>query len=179
MQYFIGISPPKSFSSDVSRFRKKWLNNQIDEAVEPHITLKAQGGLTPDESWIKDVQKACQKIESFEVIIGETAFFGEDVLYLQVDSPELKKLHERLVAAINPSDEMIEQYFELDQFVPHLTLAKTSYGLSVQKLKEMAHLASEELGICRFELESIRIYQENVDGRYRKYIDIPLGLHKS
>lgn len=125
------------------------------------------------------MQKACQKIEPFEVIIGETAFFGEDVLYLQIDSPELKKLHERLVAAINPSDEMIAQYFELDQFVPHLTLAKTSYGLSAQQLKEMAQLASEELGICRFELESIRIYQENGNGRYRKYIDIPLGLHKS
>lgn len=179
MQYFIGISPPKNFSSGVSGFRKKWLNSQIDEAVEPHITLKAQGGLTPDESWIEDVRKACQKIEPFEVMIGGTAFFGEDVLYLQVDSLELTKLHERLVKAIKPSDEMIAQYFELDQFVPHLTLAKTSYGLSVQQLKEMAQLASEELDICQFELEFIRIYQENGNGRYRKYMDIPLGSHKS
>lgn len=179
MQYFIGISPPKSFSNRVSRFRKSWLNGQVEKAVEPHITLKAQGGLTPDESWFEDVRQACRKIEPFEVAIGNTAFFGEDVLYLEVDSSEIKKLHERLVEAIKPSDEMISQYFELDRFVPHLTLAKTSYGLSVQQLKEMAQLASEELDICQFELESIRIYQENGNGRYRKYVDIPLGSHKS
>ena len=175
MKYFIGIVPPDNYRSTLSQFRKQWPDNWIDEIVEPHITLKAQGGLTPDESWLEDVRQACRKIEPFEVAIGNTAFFGEDVLYLQVESSELKKLHERLVGAIKPSDEMIAQYFELDQFIPHLTLAKTSYGLSVQQLKEMSQLASEELGTCRFEVNFIRVYQENGTGVYRKYMDIPLS----
>lgn len=179
MQYFIGISPPRNFANEVSRFRKKWPDNWIDEIVEPHITLKAQGGLATDESWIEDVRKACKETERFEVIIGRTAFLGEEILYLQVESQGLKKLHERLVAVVEPTDEMIAQYFELDRFVPHLTLAKTSYGLSVRQLKEMAQLANEELEICRFKVESIRIYQENGSGAYRKYMDIPLGIQQN
>ncbi|MEZ0481573.1 2'-5' RNA ligase family protein [Planococcus sp. SSTMD024] len=175
MKYFIGIVPADKFINRLSRFRKQWPDNQIDEVVEPHITLKAQGGLTPDESWLEGVRKACQKIAPFEVMIGGTAFFGKEILYLQVDSLELKKLHERLVAIIKPTDEMIAQYFELDQFVPHLTLAKTSYGLSAQQLKEMAQLASKEFDSCRFVIGSIRIYQKNGSGAYRKYMDIPFG----
>ncbi|MFK8794517.1 2'-5' RNA ligase family protein [Planococcus plakortidis] len=175
MKYFIGIVPPDKFKSRLSRFRKQWPDNQIDEVVEPHITLKAQGGLTPDESWLEDVRKACKETERFAAVIGGTAFFGKDILYLQVDSQELKKLHERLVVIIEPTDEMIAQYFELDQFVPHLTLAKTNYGLSAPQLKEMAQLVSQELETCRFEVDSIRIYQENGSGAYRRYMDIPFG----
>ncbi|MBU9674480.1 2'-5' RNA ligase family protein [Planococcus sp. CP5-4] len=175
MQYFIGISPPADYTNQVSQFRKQWPDNRIDEIVEPHITLKAQGGLTPDESWLENVRKACEKTNRFRATIGGTAFFGEEILYLQVESQGLKKLHERLVELIEPTDEMIAQYFELDQFIPHLTLAKTSYGLSAQQLKEMAQLASEALDSCWFEVDSIRVYQENGTGVYRKYIDIPVG----
>lgn len=175
MKYFIGIVPPNNVKNRLSRFRKQWSDNQIDEVVEPHITLKAQGGLTPDESWLEDVRKVCNETNRFDAAINGTAFFGEDILYLEVDSLELKKLHERLVAVIEPTDEMIAQYFELDQFVPHLTLAKTSYGLSVQQLKAMAQHASEELDTCRFEVDFIRVYQESGTGIYRKYMDIPVG----
>lgn len=175
MQYFIGISPPADYTNQVSQFRKQWPDNWIDEIVEPHITLKAQGGLTPDESWIEDVRKVCEETNRFDAAINGTAFLGEDILYLEVDSLELKKLHERLVAVIEPTDEMITQYFELDQFVPHLTLAKTSYGLSVQQIKEMAEHASEELDTCRFEVDFMRVYQGNGTGVYRKYMDIPVG----
>lgn len=179
MQYFFGISPPEHFSNEVRRFRKQWPDSRIEEVVEPHITLKAQGGLTPDESWLADVRKICGETGRFEALIGGTAFFGEDILYLEVDSLELARLHGRLVEAIKQTSTMIAQYFELDQFVPHLTLAKTSYGLSAQQLKEMAQHADQELGICQFEVDSIRLYQENGNGIYRKYMDIPLGSHKS
>ncbi|WP_211655377.1 2'-5' RNA ligase family protein [Planococcus alpniumensis] len=176
MQYFIGISPPADYTNQLSQFRKQWPDNRIDKIVEPHITLKAQGGLTPDESWLENVRKACEKTNRFEATVGGTAFFGEEILYLQVESQGLKKLHERLVAVVEPTDEMIAQYFELDQFVPHLTLAKTSYGLSVQQLKAMAQHASEELDTCRFEVDFIRVYQESGTGVYRKHTDIPLGI---
>ena len=179
MQYFIGISPPADYTNQVSQFRKQWPDNWIDEIVEPHITLKAQGGLTPDESWLENVRKACEKTNPFEATVGGTAFFGEEILYLQVESQGLKTLHERLVEVIEPTDEMIAQYFELDQFIPHLTLAKTSYGLSARQLKEMAQHADEELDSYQFEVDSIRIYRENGNGVYRKYMGIPLGSHKS
>ncbi|MEN2766282.1 hypothetical protein [Ornithinibacillus xuwenensis] len=46
MQYFIGIVPSEEYSMKIIAFRNKWTNNSIHDVVEPHITLKAQGGLT-------------------------------------------------------------------------------------------------------------------------------------
>ncbi|MBN8191814.1 hypothetical protein JI667_06580 [Bacillus sp. NTK074B] len=53
MNYFIGINPPEEYKSRISAFRNKWKNNFIDDIVEPHITLKAQGGLKEGTSPIE------------------------------------------------------------------------------------------------------------------------------
>lgn len=45
-EYFIGIVPPKEYLKRIELFQTKWMNHL---GVEPHITLKAQGGLTPDK----------------------------------------------------------------------------------------------------------------------------------
>ena len=42
--YFIGIAPPAEYLERVEHFQRKWMNFLF---VEPHVTLKAQGGLTP------------------------------------------------------------------------------------------------------------------------------------
>ncbi|WP_371932625.1 hypothetical protein [Bacillus carboniphilus] len=42
VEYFIGIVPPEEYLERVELFQNKWIK-QSD--VEPHITLKAQGGI--------------------------------------------------------------------------------------------------------------------------------------
>ncbi|QHJ69141.1 2'-5' RNA ligase family protein [Planococcus halotolerans] len=176
MQYFIGVVPPESELEKLKEFRNQWPANRIDDLVEPHITLKAQGGLSADESWLENIKEAAAGFPGFPVQLGEPRFFGEDILYLSMDSPELQELHETLVKAAGATPEQIEQYFELDLFVAHLTLAKTAYGLSREELKEMAAAASKELApYPAFTIESIRIYRKS-DGQqgYVKYMDVPL-----
>lgn len=176
MQYFIGIVPPKAYVNEVAVFRGKWANNTIDQVVEPHITLKAQGGLTPDEKWIEAVAEVCSQTKPFSLAISEPEFFGEEILYLSAQSEKLQILHNDLVAKIAPSSELIEQYFELNHFTPHLTLAKTSYGVTRQELQDMARLVKEEVQSgFTFQVDFVRIYQENGTGRYVKYMDIPLS----
>lgn len=145
MQYFIGIVPAEEYKTKVIDFRNKWKNNSIGEIVEPHITLKAQGGLTPDEKWLSKVKHVCAETKPFHIKLEKPKFFWEEILYLSVSSKQLHSLHNNIVNAVAPSKELIEKYFELDNFVPHMTLGKITYGLSKQELRDMARLSETEI----------------------------------
>ncbi|MBT2636668.1 2'-5' RNA ligase family protein [Bacillus sp. ISL-39] len=180
VEYFIGIVPPEDYLTKIIQFQSKWVRHL---GVEPHITLKAQGGLAPDKKWIDKVQRVCENFNPFQVSLGKPMYFGDNILYLSVSSHELHQLHEKIVQEILPSEELIQQYFELDAFVPHLTLGKEQYGgnistgLSKKELKEMESLADIELSpYPKFEVNFIRVYQlNNEKQRYEKYLDITLG----
>ncbi|MCA1063737.1 2'-5' RNA ligase family protein [Rossellomorea sp. AcN35-11] len=176
MKYFIGIVPPEEYKIKVVEFRDKWKNNSISDVVEPHITLKAQGGLTTDEKWLSIVKEVCYKTKPFLISLAKPMFFGEEILYLSTSSKELQTLHEIIVREIDPPNELIEKYFELDNFVPHMTLGKTTYGLTKQELINMARLAVKELvPLPAFEVSFVRVYKESDPNRYIKYVDIPLN----
>ncbi len=176
MQFFIGIVPPEEYKQKVIEFQHKWINNTITDVVEPHITLKAQGGLTEDKKWLNNVKNICCTTEPFQISLGEPMFFGEDILYISARSHELHGLHRRIVGEIAPSRHLIKKYFELEDFVPHMTLGKTTYGLTKQELIEMSKLAEEELSpFPAFDVNFIRVYQEIEQNKYRKLEDIPLG----
>nr|WP_174612755.1 2'-5' RNA ligase family protein [Virgibacillus ihumii] len=178
MQYFIGVVPPDEYLSRIKQFRQRWRNNSIDEVVEPHITLKAQGGLTEDTRWFEPVKLVCKNFRPFQLSLNEPRFFAEGILYLSAKSEALYKLHRQLVEEISPPGDDIKKYFELDDFVPHLTLGKTNYGLTRQDLQVMAASAIEELNpFPTFDVNFVRVYQE-VDNQYRKLEDIRLGESK-
>ncbi|MFF2752808.1 2'-5' RNA ligase family protein [Psychrobacillus sp. NPDC058041] len=180
VEYFIGIVPPKEYLERIEHFQSRWINHL---GVEPHITLKAQGGLTPDKKWIDKVQKVCENFKPFQVSLDKPKYFGDNILYLSVNSNNLHELHQKIVQEISPSEDLIKQYFELDTFVPHLTLGKEqdggniSTGLSKKELKEMERLADKELTpFPDFEVNFIRVYKLNIEKqRYEKHLDISLS----
>jgi 2'-5' RNA ligase len=180
VEYFIGIVPPEEYLEQIEHFQSKWINQL---GVEPHITLKAQGGLTPDKKWIDKVQKVCENFKPFQMSLDKLNYFGDNILYLSVNSNNLHKLHQKIVHEISPSEDLIIQYFELDAFVPHLTLGKEQYGgniptgLSKKELKEMERLAERELTpYPDFEVNFIRVYELNIEKQiYEKYLDISLS----
>jgi 2'-5' RNA ligase len=133
-EYFIGIVPPDEYMKLIEEFQCKWMNFI---GVEPHITLKAQGGLTPDIAWINKVEKVCEHFNPFQISLGKPMYFGDNILFLSATSNELYLLHQEIVREISPSDDLIKKYFELDDFVPHLTLGKEQYGLFKQELIDM------------------------------------------
>ena len=180
VEYFIGIVPPKEYLERIEQFQTRWVNHL---GVEPHITLKARGGLTSDKKWIDKVQNICQDFKSFDLSLGEPKYFGDNILYLTVRSKDLYELHQKIVKEISPSENLIKQYFELDDFIPHLTLGKGQYvgnistGLSKNELTQMKDLVDKELAPYPvFEVDFIRIYGLDPDKkRYEKYLDIPLN----
>ncbi|MFS1511602.1 2'-5' RNA ligase family protein [Chengkuizengella sp. SCS-71B] len=175
MQYFVGIVPPDEYIEKIIRFQSRWKNNLLVNVVEPHITVKAQGGLTDDIRWIYKLQQVCKGFSSFEVSLDEPMFFGESVLFLSIKSEKIVELHQKIVNAISPDNELIKKYMELDDYVPHLTLGQTFWGLSSEELKDMGNCSKQELSpYPTFEINFIRIYQEIETNRYVKYLDISL-----
>lgn len=176
MQYFIGIVPPEEFNNKITEFQQKYNSKKILASVEPHLTLKAQGGLTEDKEWIDRVQKICANFSSFKLTISDPKLFGDDILYLSAQSPELFELHNELVKAVSPTQEAIKKYFELEDFTPHITIGKTFYGTSLEELNTMKLLSEKELGpYPAFEVTYIRIYEETELGAYKPYLDIELN----
>lgn len=49
LQYLIGIVPPTAYAQRIAAFQRRWPTNETPGTVEPHITVKAQGGLTPSQ----------------------------------------------------------------------------------------------------------------------------------
>ncbi|WP_377890167.1 2'-5' RNA ligase family protein [Alkalihalobacillus sp. R86527] len=179
-EYFIGIVPPEDYLKRIEEFQGKW-NERT--GVEPHVTLKAQGGLSANQEWIEKVKEVCKTVKAFQMTLDRPAYFGDSVLYLPVRSDELVELHHLLVETISPPNHLIKQYFERDDFVPHLTLGKEKYGggisngVSKEDLKEMENQARIELApypTC--EVTFIRIYELNVaEQKYEKLLDVSLG----
>jgi 2'-5' RNA ligase len=153
MYFFIGIVPPEDYKEQISVFRNKWAktfrnrwaNNCFRDLVEPHITVKAQSGLTEDMNWLEKVRETCSSFPIFQLTLSEPATFGTAVTFLSVESKEIYNLHKNMVDAVSPPPELIERYIELDHFIPHLTLGQTKWGMNEAEIIEMKLAAREAL----------------------------------
>lgn len=176
MQFFAGIVPPKDYKDKVIKFQQKWDSNNMWRLVEPHITVKAQSGLTADLSWLAAIRRECASCSKFTVSLSHPETFADAVAYLSVQSPELRPFHERLVKVVSPPPEAVKQYMEIQQFIPHLTLGQTHWGMSPQEIMEMKADASVELApFPTFTVDFIRVYQEVEKYIFAPYEDIALG----
>jgi 2'-5' RNA ligase len=144
--------------------------------VEPHITVKAQGGLSEDKGWISSVKKAVQGYPNFHISMVDVGNFGENVVFL-TPSPtrELSDLHKILMNTIKPGDELTKKYFEGANYHFHLTLAGTSWGMTSQELLLVKEGAKDKLlKLPKFKVSFIRVYEKKISGgKYEKLIDIP------
>lgn len=177
MQYFIGIPLPDDLKKRIVSFQKSFENNKVPLMVEPHITVKAQGGLSEDKSWIPSIENVVKNYSVFEVSFTDVDSFGEHVAFLVPSSgKELIGLHKILVDTIRPNAELIEKYFEGDNYHFHLTLAGTSWGMTSEELISVKKRAKNELlDLPKFTVSFIRVYErKDSDKPYERLLDIPL-----
>lgn len=176
MQYFIGIVPPDDYKEKIIAFRKRWPSNHLNAVAEPHITVKAQGGLTEDLQWLENVRRTCSSIKCFPLTLSGLGAFGNTVTFLSVETAAIVDLHRSLVSVISPSQEHIDRYFEFDLFHPHLTLGQTYWGMNEAEIDEMKLLAIDELApFPTFNVNFVRIYKEIEPQKYVLFEDIQLG----
>ncbi len=174
MPYFVAAMPPSDYGDRITQFAKRW---NYTPGWPPHITVKAQGGLSDGMGWLELVERVClTSVPGIEVSLGEPKMLGASVLILPVESSALYNLHQMLVDALNPTAAERAQYFEDDRFVLHLTLGQTHYGLTSDDLEEMRIAAQDGLSpFPTFGVSFLRVFYLDIDGSYRKLRDIQLG----
>ena len=169
MDYGIAIVPPEELCCRIKDIQDRFGNN----GIEPHITLKAQGGLGENIKWLENVKLIAKQTSPFKVVLGNVRKFGNEVLYISIDSPGLVTLHNRIIDELNLSPEIIERYFESELFIPHLTLARTQAGYKQDDFPKIRELAEQMLqgSYTSFEVEFMRVYSiENGDCRPKEDI---------
>ncbi|MBD2864032.1 2'-5' RNA ligase family protein [Paenibacillus oceani] len=174
-QFFIGIVLPDEYKQQVIVFRDRWASNGLREVVEPHITVKAQSGLTIDLAWLDKVRRTCSIFPRFKLSLSEPKTFGTAVAFLSVESKEIYDLHRCLMDAVAPSPELVLRY-ELDGFHPHLTLGQTLFGMEDSEIEEMKNQANNVLApFPTFDVTFVRVYKEIQPNKYLPYEDIQLA----
>ncbi|TKD71323.1 2'-5' RNA ligase family protein [Pseudalkalibacillus hwajinpoensis] len=178
MPFFIGILPPLLITNEISSFRKRW---NYQEISPPHITIKAQGGLTEDKSWLPKIENVCHDFPAFDLKLGAPATFGSTVLFSSVISKEIITLHHLLLDAIKPTLEDQKAYFEATDFIPHLTVAKKDGIPSDENFLQMRNDSNEKLvGFEPFKVHSIHVFSLNDNEVYTPVLEVPLRpFHKN
>ena len=175
MQFFIGIVPPDEYKQLIVAFRNRWSSNGLREVVEPHVTVKAQSGLTTDLSWLNKVKETCSLFPSFQLSLAEPSSYGTAVTFLSVESKDIYDLHKRLVEAVSPLPELV-LFYELDGFHPHLTLGQTLFGMETSEVEEMKEAAKHSLApFPTFDVTYVRVYKEIEPNKYVPFEDIQLA----
>lgn len=176
MYFFIGVTPPEDIRQRILHLQTAFHCRLI---AEPHITIKTQSGLTADRAWLKPVENLLRQQTPFHVtltgLLTVPKWFWDEALLLGVQSPGINKIHDDLLRLINPSAELRHKYFEDRPYVPHLTLADRSYGVSREALHAIEARAKQELiDLPPFDVTFARIYEQaHPDEPYTKLLDIP------
>jgi 2'-5' RNA ligase len=147
----------------------------VPQNVEPHITVKSQGGLGEDRAWLPRVEAAVKNFDKFRISFDGIGSFREDVVFLKpAFSQGLINLHKVLLDAVGPYEDLAGKYFENDRYSPHLTLGGIKWGLNKGELVLMMERAQDELrNLPDFEINSMRIYQKNIGDRsWEKLLDV-------
>ena len=172
-RYFIGISPPDPLYSQVVNFQL----GRPCALAEPHITVKAQSGLVDPPSWLKNIWTICLATKPFPVVVDEVDHFGNEVVYLKVESPGLMELHRSFVGAIAPTKEEIIDFHEMEGFVPHITLSQSMPTHAIADIGSVVERAKVKFTTpTRFICGSVKIYRAPSEfEQYRVFKEYMLG----
>ncbi|MDF2627420.1 MAG: hypothetical protein K0R39_1251 [Symbiobacteriaceae bacterium] len=171
--YFFAITPPEPTLGAIEAFRARW--GHPHHNVEPHITVKPPFPWDDAPGALLDLLRpALAGLRPFAARLGAPARFGNAVLYLTVDSPDMHSLH---LTTINVLAGAIPTAHEGHEYTPHLTLAVTRFGISPEALDRMEAEARAELAVFpAFDVTALRGYQRfGKDDRWQPLCDLPLG----
>jgi 2'-5' RNA ligase len=165
MKYFIGAPIPEKYKNKIEMLRAEFRFF----TTEPHITIVPPPSLPDDDSFVKDVVEVCRNTKPFRVSLGHLEQFGNRVLYVDVNSPELIKLYDNIFSKLK-----LEK--ESRGYTPHLTVVKQrpKRPIDIYSVREKAEVRL--IPAPAYTLKSIVVYHQPKERFiYVPYMEIPLG----
>jgi 2'-5' RNA ligase len=147
-----------------------------DPSPLPHITVIEPPLLSDDHSWQSATRDVVAQSEPITISVGEPRTFGDRVLYLAVDAPELHKLRRHLLDAIAPAGDG-SRVGETHPYVPHLTLALAHHGGSLPRHDTLDLFP---LHVDAFMATQLTLFRrDDARDRYRAWQRFPLAASRS
>jgi len=121
--YGVVILPPADLYRDLLAIRES--HPLLQAPAPPHITVKSpfiyrQTGAKV----IEQLEEILRGWEPFEIRLGGFGVFRNTILYVKVhEDGTLHELHRHLVEGLDGYVETLQERYEGDGYVPHLTLA--------------------------------------------------------
>jgi 2'-5' RNA ligase len=107
------------------------------------------------------------------VKIGEAKTFGDRVLYLSVEGTGLSSLHERILEAVSPELDLVPESSSEQEYVPHLTLARSHNENGLSQFEELASTLGD---IPPFEVIELTVFRrEDPSTQYRAWRRLALA----
>ena len=166
--YYLALEPP---ARDLGRL-SLLMRRLGDTSPLPHVTVIEPPLLSCDLSWMDAARDVAAHSQPIDVSLAEPRTFGDRVLYLAVDAPELTELRCRLLGAISPAgDESCAG--DLRPYVPHLTLVVARHG---GRLPTYNTLDPKLLHVDTFTAFELTLFRHEDDHRgYRAWRRFPLN----
>ncbi len=170
MKFFVGIVPPPDIYSQLQQIQNQFGDNRL----EPHITIRPPVSPLQLDPWLQTIKAISAAFKPFDIHLPGTGFFGDRVLFVNVQSPGLKQLYDLLIPALQPFEK--EEPGKGDgSFHPHLTLGRKWCGFTIEDFAAMKLLADDYLqaSLVSFKVTQIRIYYKpDNHGRFETYRDV-------
>lgn len=172
MKYFIGIIPPENIFNTILNIQQQFGDNRL----EPHITLRSPVTPVDASNWLDSIKKVTASFAPFDIHLPATGYFGKRVLFIKVQSADLKQLYKQVVTAIKPFEPVVkEDHYD---YHPHLTLGRSWCGFTRHDFEKMQEMADQYLSVkpVSFNVDFLRVYQKpQGNKRYEKLVDLSLG----
>ena len=139
-QYAVVLTFPQEITKGIEVLRNKY--NKSEYEIVPHITLKMPFRIFTDKKQvIETLNKIAKKTESFEIKMNGISYFENptsSAVYIALkDNLSVYNLHKTIVFALNGLiQEVGKVNFELDNYIPHITIGESISNLDVQKVKQ-------------------------------------------
>jgi len=145
------ITPPQD---QIERIRTLQVECGVSTDVVPHVTVKAQPGLTDRSRWVQPLRERLRRHRPFALRFIGVGQFGEEIVYLGVGGNGIRRLHNTILDVLDRLG--VEERFEYDgeSYEPHLTLAASFAGADATALREIG-LRARRLNVPSFEVGAI------------------------
>lgn len=166
--FYLAIEPP---AHDVGRL-SLLMRRLGDPSPLPHVTVVEPPRLSSDLSWLGAVSDVIAHTRPFAIEVKTPRTFGDRVLYLAVDAPQLTDLRRRLLAVIERlGDESHSD--DTPPYVPHLTLSIARQGHALPSYDKLDPLLVKADAFEATELTLFR--RDDAQHAYRAWRRFPLS----
>jgi 2'-5' RNA ligase len=166
--YAVALTFPDSINLEIDKLRERF-KQYVNYTIVPHITLKMPfTPLNDITAVISRLHAIAEETRPFSLILDGIQFFEKPnrVAYVVIKNKEpVVSLHSDIVHSLKGLiQELSKEFYELDNFIPHVTIGESIPDDGFPALKEL--LTGHHIHL-ECEISTFSLYSRKMDGTWQ------------